>query len=416
MLRSSKIGLILFIGSMFWVQSTEAQLLFNQRPAFPGQNRDDGIGFALNTFIFFGTGMNSGFQTTNDFWKLDPVANIWTQVADFGGTPRQYCCSFTGEYSVGNNFGYVFGGIDSQGVYQNDLWMYDMNTNAWQQKNSLPGPGRMGACSWTTTSGCFIGIGRKNNTTTLNDLWLYNCQLDTWAQQPSLPGIPRYLSMYLYYNENSANELILTCGLDSNSACLNETWTYNINSSTWTARSPFPGLPRYDGVSISIPIWTMYAFGLGKGSNGNYCKDFYRCFPPTYIWYPVTPIFPGTGRKGATSISYPYNAGAYIICGIDSTNSRLNEVWNVDVQESIEEPGKDLFVQLINKPNSTFTLIFPVNFSGSFELFDLSGKRVMKEDWKNITEKDITVPGRGIYIVSLRSDEGKVFTSKILVK
>src|SRR5687768_12136420 len=63
--------------------------------AFPGDNRDDATGFSIGQFGYVGTGMNSGFQLTKDFWRYDPLADSWTQVADFGGTSRQYCVSFT---------------------------------------------------------------------------------------------------------------------------------------------------------------------------------------------------------------------------------------------------------------------------------------------------------------------------------
>src|SRR5262245_53893716 len=84
---------------------------WTQLPDFPGTERDDATSFTLNGKIYVGTGMEVGWGLTNDWWCFDTSTETWTPIAALPATPRQYCTGFT----VADT-GYVFGGIDGNGV------------------------------------------------------------------------------------------------------------------------------------------------------------------------------------------------------------------------------------------------------------------------------------------------------------
>src|SRR4030095_14322148 len=128
-------------------------------------NRDDAVGFSIGAYGYAGTGMDAGFSLKKDFWKYDPGSDLWTQVADFGGTPRQYCSSFTI-----NNTGYVFGGIDNSVMYQNDLWAYNPTSNSWTAMASMPAVGRSASIAFAINGKGYAGTG-NTGTTYLNDFW-----------------------------------------------------------------------------------------------------------------------------------------------------------------------------------------------------------------------------------------------------
>ena len=54
--------------------------------------------------------------STKDFWEYDPVANTWTQKADFGGAARDSAVGF----SIGSK-GYIGTGEMVQHVYRRFL-------------------------------------------------------------------------------------------------------------------------------------------------------------------------------------------------------------------------------------------------------------------------------------------------------
>src|SRR5690606_5011746 len=117
---------------------------------------DDAAAFAVGSAGFVGTGLTVGFAWSKDFWKYENGA--WTQVADFGGTERQYAATFTA-----NGKGYLFGGIDINTLYVNDLWEYDPLLNSWTQKTPMPAIGRSGAAAFALNNIGYVGTGRNNN-------------------------------------------------------------------------------------------------------------------------------------------------------------------------------------------------------------------------------------------------------------
>jgi hypothetical protein len=46
------------------------------------------VGFSIGNKGYLGTGLDHDYPSyKKDFWEYDPVANAWTQKADFGGLP-----------------------------------------------------------------------------------------------------------------------------------------------------------------------------------------------------------------------------------------------------------------------------------------------------------------------------------------
>ncbi len=71
-----------------------------------------------------GMGYNYSQEYFNDFWKYDPVADTWTQVADYPGNKRAYAPSF-----VINDYGFAGTGYD--GALKDDFYRYDYVNNSW---------------------------------------------------------------------------------------------------------------------------------------------------------------------------------------------------------------------------------------------------------------------------------------------
>src|SRR5690606_26456592 len=90
----------------------------------------------IGNTIYVGTGMDVGFQLTNDWYAYDTATDSWESMASLPASARQYCAAF----SIDGK-GYLVGGIDANGPLS-DLWMYDPLTNDWNSMTSLPDQGR----------------------------------------------------------------------------------------------------------------------------------------------------------------------------------------------------------------------------------------------------------------------------------
>ena len=129
-------------------------------------------GFSLNGYGYMGLGVNDSTYF-NDFWKYDPIAEAWTQEADFGGTPRFGAVSFT---SCG--YGYVGLGEDLNSSYRQDVWQYNDSNNSWTFVNHFPGTGRRNAVAFVVNNVAYIGTGWDANGRT-KDFYSFTCDSTT---------------------------------------------------------------------------------------------------------------------------------------------------------------------------------------------------------------------------------------------
>lgn len=157
--------------------------VWTQKADFPGSPRRGAVAFVIDGVGYVGTGEDtSGFR--KDFYKYDPLNNVWGNVADFGGTARKQAVGF----SMGNQ-GYV--GTGDDGILKNDFWQYLVFQNAWVQKANFPGTSRSGATGWGIFPTGFIATGEDLNYNYTNDVWEYNYFTNQWTQRASLPASGR---------------------------------------------------------------------------------------------------------------------------------------------------------------------------------------------------------------------------------
>jgi len=126
------------LGSNTWIQMDP----------LPFAGIDDPVSFEVNGNWYIGLGFDlndkdsSGIpKPSKKFWKYDPAAGIWAQVADFPGSTQVNPTGFT----IGSK-AYVFCGAITTGLamklsdYSEELWQFDPSANSWAQL-SLPAKG-----------------------------------------------------------------------------------------------------------------------------------------------------------------------------------------------------------------------------------------------------------------------------------
>lgn len=171
----------------------------------------------------------------------DDLIGYWVRMSDFDGLARGEASGFT----IGNK-GYLIGGFNGNrnSTRMSDLWVYDMDMDAWTQLADCPGSARSGATAFAIEDKGYLGTG------------------------------------YNYTNE-------------SGETYLNDFWEYDPASNVWTQKADFPGSARYDAVSFSVDGKGY----IGAGYDGNYLKDFYSYDPQSNIWTQIVSIG-GTKRRG----------------------------------------------------------------------------------------------------------------------
>jgi N-acetylneuraminic acid mutarotase len=131
---------------------------WNQISDFTGDSRDDASVFKINNQVFCGLGMNASFSCTSDFRIFDLNTETWSNGISLPvGEERQYANGFSHQ-----DFGYVFGGINSSATYLNDFWKFDPVNSTWISLPDLPSAGKAGAVSFLINDTVYI-IGGKTN-------------------------------------------------------------------------------------------------------------------------------------------------------------------------------------------------------------------------------------------------------------
>ena len=111
---------------------------------FGGLERDDLVTFTCSERAFAGTGMQVGYQVTNDFYEYKANVNQWQAISNFPGITRQYAFSFSF-----NDLGIVFAGIDQAGNDLKDGYSFIPQNNIWTAATAYPGSGSRGCASGT---------------------------------------------------------------------------------------------------------------------------------------------------------------------------------------------------------------------------------------------------------------------------
>jgi len=132
---------------------------------FPGTPRRGSIGFSMNGKGYAGLGYkdigsyNKGYF--KDLWEYDPLTDDWTRLPDFPGEVRQDAIGFgiDGAIYVG------MGGI-------NDFYKFDLKTKEWSILNYIPGSSRVHAFSFCIGTSIYYGGGMSPNLS--SDLWKYS--------------------------------------------------------------------------------------------------------------------------------------------------------------------------------------------------------------------------------------------------
>ena len=280
-----------------WNQLTNTWTI---KAPFPGVVRSNAVGFSIGTKGYIGTGITTGDVPLSDFWEYDSVTNTWTQKANFGGGLRSNAIGL----SIGTK-GYIGTGVNSSVAISPkfDFWEYNPVANTWTQKanfggstiSSSAGAGlnRINAVAFSIGTGStakgYVGTGSdgKNQYT---DFWEYTPSatggLGVWLQKAkfgsptNVNGLPRENAVgfsigakgYIGTGINVSNSFPIIRTLKQ------DFWEYTYGAGSmggsWTQKAAFPGISRMSSFGASIGTNRGY---IGTGINSTILqKDFYE--------------------------------------------------------------------------------------------------------------------------------------------
>jgi N-acetylneuraminic acid mutarotase len=401
------LGLLLFISL-----NTSAQWL--SRAAFPGTACSKSTSFTTGNKIYVMGGVTNASVVLNDFWEYDIAANSWQQKPNFPGPERYGAAAF-----VINGKGYIATGGNDNG-YLDDLWEYNPTNGVWTQRTGLPAGSpqhenqRVEAYAFPINGKGYLGGGSgfvfgANQTFNIAfyDLWEYNQVSDTWNQKSDIPDFTgRFMSIGVACNGKGYVGL----GCDVNQSVNHQTfWEYDPLLNSWTSKTNFPTVSTVDAGAFAIDS-SVYVLGGVNISTINLSNQFYRYDVATDTWNQLTNF-----NGGAVAGEFAVSTGTTAFAGTGYNGNLLTrtDVWQFGSLPTIVNEIQNGKTFIYPNPATNFVTITSQKQISSFELFDATGRLIMKES-NGLKYFDVAEFASGIYQVNIFFEDGTSSSMRLL--
>ncbi len=293
-----------------------------------------GVSFVINGKGYVGTGVNlAGTIASSAFFEYDPVADAFTQKADFGGGARYAAVGF----ALSNGKGYVGTGVTPGGALSNDFWEYDPAANTWTSRTVVPGGVRRWASAFGINGKGYVMAGSNSNF--LNDIYEYNPATNIWTSKGTVAPSYGAGDGAVAFSIGSIGYFGMGYNNTAPGSYEKRMWKYDPNkgtNGTWTAIADFPGNGRVYPVAFSIGSKGY----VGTGYDGTtYYNDFWQYDTLTNTWeqqadYSASRVFGATGfgigGKGYTTQGF--NVRGFGFYAIRIYTPKLSYEWSNGVK------------------------------------------------------------------------------------
>jgi len=202
----------------------------------------------------------------NDTWLYDFNSNAWTDVTPTVGPPPVAFHALA--YDTDSDRVILFGGVPTAvSPPMGETWAFDVNTNTWENRNPLgPEPSArwlhdMAYDAQSDRALLFSGLTQAQFSTPHtrdSETWTYDFDTNSWTRvEPTARPLGRLAHKMTYDTES--NRVIMFGGeWPIHDTRNNETWVFDVGSSTWSQVGPVPPPPP---VSLLVPF--LIAVGAG---------------------------------------------------------------------------------------------------------------------------------------------------------
>lgn len=392
--------IVLSLCLFMFVFNSNAQV-WNQIGNFSGDPRDDATTFTINNHVYCGLGMNTWFSCTSDFKVFDVTTETWSNGVNLPiGQERQYANGFSYQ-----GFGYVFGGINGSASYLNDCWKFNPQTNAWTMLPALPSSGKAGAVSFLIGDTVYIVGGKTTGGIISNEVWAFDLVQEQWIQKANVPFDGIWRGVAFSWN----NSGIIGLGKLNNGTLNSGFYQYSPNSDSWQV---------INQLNLTPTTYSMFAqigkFGFiygGAVENQSYSNQFLRINLETWETSILT-SFPAAARRGG--VAFVGDNDFYITTGVSSL-ARLKETWKASEILGLEGEKELEFVRIYPNPLKDLMIIQSEKMIQRIEIQDLLGK-VVETLFINSDQIEIPIDlENGFYVVKLIAESSE-YTQRICVQ
>jgi len=157
-------------------------------------------------------------NTFGDLWEYDITYNTWLQKSSNINVSHHSAIVYNGKM-------YIFGGVIDNGIFTNSLWVYNICSDSWVQKQDAPFS-RAEHSAIVYNDKMYIFGGVDENFNVQNELWEYDFCKDTWIKRNRLnPSLSkRAMHSAVLYN----GDIFIFGGINEYENQLDDIWRFKI--------------------------------------------------------------------------------------------------------------------------------------------------------------------------------------------
>ena len=263
----------------------------------PVSNIDIQYDFDISSF--YGSNKVILFTWDGNTWIYDLDTNRWDQVFPDNSPPPRRAFGMTSIY--GTDCVLIFSGFNMSSMYYyEDTWYYDLSENNWTKiiSGNSPEPRRNHAMTCIYNSkdvllygGDYFKSGESSKV--FDDTWIFNWDSKSWTNQypNSNPRQRTATGMASIYN---TDKVVVFSGMDySNYQKYKDTWIYDFSENNWTRMAPATNPPKRWHHQMEMIYGTNEVLLFG-GFDDNYDNETWLYNYKNDIWIkrdpPVIPI------------------------------------------------------------------------------------------------------------------------------
>jgi N-acetylneuraminic acid mutarotase len=380
-----------------------AQSVWTQKADLAAGPRTSAVGFSVGTGGYIGTGYDST-SFRRSFYVYNPASNIWTQVASLGGsTGSGLSRDLSSAFVIGTK-AYICGGQGGN-PYLNDVWEYNAGNDVWTQKANFAGTPRRGAVAFSIGNKGYYGTG-QDATGMKKDFWEYDPASNTWTQKANFGGTGRRLAVGFAIGTKGY------VGTGDDGANKNDFWEYDPAANTWSVKASFGGTPR-SGAAGFVMNGKGY-IGTGYDISLVNTNDVWEYTPWSNTWVQVA-SFGGTARANAVGFAIGNKGyiGTGYDGTVRSDFWEFSPL--VGIEDENEKQQVSIYPNPLHTSASIMIAGAKPGASYTMSIYDLQGKKVREVEMNASMTLQREELSQGTYIYSISSETANVAAGRLVV-
>jgi N-acetylneuraminic acid mutarotase len=277
--------------------------------------------------MFGGTDSTALFADT---WAYSPSVNAWKNLNPSGQVPSGRA-AMAMVYDPASGKVVMFGGIEKNALL-GDTWIYDPGTNAWTEVTTTgAGPSARGghAMVYEPATGKVLLFGGKDDSGVLNDTWTFDVATTTWTRLEPANGSPTARYGHAMTVEDATGKVLVFGGWDSKKY-FDSTWVYDPVANSWTSLDTQGLLPaKRAGHCLVYDPATGGVIMFGGTSGSSFLRDVIYFDPTTSTWTTAETGSPWPVARNGHSMVYDSASNVLILFGGWDGKTYFNDLWSL---------------------------------------------------------------------------------------